>query len=80
MTISSSNSVELPTFRPASNPYSIALPTFQNIVTFKGEWIYVPGGKSVKIVLPSLLKRIYPKRKDFAPLGSKFFPVSVDSF
>ena len=28
----------------------------------------------------TLLKRVYPKRKEFGPTGSKFFPFSVDSF
>ena len=28
----------------------------------------------------SLLKRAYPKRKEFAPIGSKFFPFRVDPF
>ena len=28
----------------------------------------------------SLLKRVYSKRKEFAPIGSKFFPFRVDSF
>ena len=28
----------------------------------------------------SLQKSVYSKRKEFAPRGSKFFPLSVDSF
>ena len=28
----------------------------------------------------SLLKRVYSKRKEFAPFGSKFFPFRVDPF
>ena len=49
------------------------------------------GGNSSKIVflLPekgstlkgkNLLPRVYSKRKEFAPLGSKFFPFRVDPF
>ena len=34
-------------------------------------------GNSTKIVLTHL-KRIYSKRKEFAPNGSKFFPFRVD--
>ena len=32
------------------------------------------------IVFASLLKRVYSERKEFAPLGSKFFPFRIDPF
>ena len=47
-------------------------------VFFKGDIIMI----SCLNVLHSclLLKRVYPKRKEFAPCGSKFFSFRVDSF
>ena len=41
-----------------------------------GGWV----GATVFIYLPSFWKGVYFKRKEFAPLRSKFFPFRVDSF
>ena len=38
------------------------------------------NSNSVRMVESSLLKRLYSKRKEFAPCGSKFFPFKVESF
>ena len=38
------------------------------------------GDNSVEIDFASLLKRVYSKRKEFAPCGSKFFPFKVEHF
>ena len=43
--------------------------------TFRGG-----GGNSVKIYFTPFRKGVYSKRKEFAPLGSKFFPLRVDFF
>ena len=34
----------------------------------------------LKIILPPFWKGIHSKRKEFAPLGSKFFPLRVGTF
>ena len=36
--------------------------------------------RSVELFLIPFLKDTYSKRKEFAPLGSKFFPFRVDPF
>ena len=47
---------------------------------FKGNRNSFRGGNFVETIFATLLKRGYSKRKDFAPLGSKFFPFRVDPF
>ena len=47
---------------------------------FKGNLYTSKGDKSVKIRLALFSKQVYPKRKDFALRGSKFFPFTVDPF
>ena len=42
--------------------------------------IEIKWGNYVKTSLPPFWKRVYPKRKEFAPLGSKFFPFTEDPF
>ena len=49
-------------------------------IYFKGNAYIFKGNNSVKTVLPSFWKTVYSKRKEFAPLGSKFFPFRVDFF
>ena len=38
------------------------------------------GGNSLKLFLPTFWKGVYPKRKEFAPLGNKLFFFSEVSF
>ena len=38
------------------------------------------GGNSVKVYFTRFWKGVYSKRKEFALLGSKFFPLRVDFF
>ena len=59
---------------------------------FEGNWYTFKGGKSISIVLHSIWKgvyskrkefapkEVYSKRKEFAPKGSKFFPFRADLF
>ena len=42
--------------------------------------IYFLGRHLFKHCFASLLKGVHSKRKEFAPLGSKFFPFRVDHF
>ena len=46
----------------------------------KGKWYTLKGGNSFKMGLPLFWNGVYSKRKEFAPLGSKFFPFRVDPF
>ena len=46
---------------------------FKHLVFYKGTTLAFQHIKS-------LLKGVYPKRKEFAPHGSKFFPFRVDYF
>ena len=45
----------------------------------RNEYIF-KGGNFVKIILYFLWKGVYSKRKEFAAIGSKFFPFRVDPF
>ena len=58
---------------PSSELFNLN-PIFVLWYTFRGD------GNSVKLVLPPIKKGAYPKRKEFAPTGSKFFPFRVDPF
>ena len=57
--------------------------------TVKGNWYNFRGEREIDIISGEtilsklfcfLLKVVYSKRKEFAPLGSKFFPFRVDIF
>ena len=50
------------------------------LITFKGNGYIFSRGNSVKNILTPFRKGVYSKRKEFAPLGSKFFPFGVDLF
>ena len=47
---------------------------------FKGNGYISRGDNSFRIVFTALLKRVYPKRKEFVPKGKKLFPLRVDPF
>ena len=46
----------------------------------KGDWYTCRTGNYVKICVYSFLQKVYSKRKEFAPIGSRFFPLRVDVF
>ena len=46
----------------------------------KVNWHSFRGNNSFISILPPFWKGVYSKRKEFAPLGSKFFPFWVDPF
>ena len=48
--------------------------------SIKGHWYTFKGDNSVKVVFAPFWKGTYSKRKEFAPIGSKFFPFRVDPF
>ena len=45
-----------------------------------GEWIHFQGRQLFDNYFCFLLRRVYSKRKEFAPKGSKFFPFRVYPF
>ena len=45
-----------------------------------GNWCTFSAGKSVKSFFVTLLKGVYSRKKDFAPIGSKFFLYRTDTF
>ena len=44
----------------------------------KGNGYTIKAGNSFKVVYTTLLKGVFSEMKEFAPLGSKFFPFRAD--
>ena len=60
----------------------MTLMSFEVLIYIKVNGYTFRGGNSVKINFACLQKSkiVYSKRKEFASLGSKFFPFRVDHF
>ena len=49
-------------------------------ISFKGNEFHFKGSQLCEHCMPLLWNGVYFKRKEFAPVGSKFFPFTVDFF
>ena len=69
--------------RPPAVLSAIPLPQMLAPISHKTEvsgWIHIQGRQKCQNYFASLLKGVYSKRKEFAPLGSQIFPFRVDTF